>query len=188
MSDTALLEKPVLKFLPALKLEPDLPDLEAEFAKVAAEPFPVSFEVVFEPAAQWRTDELHVFMHSGNKRFQIDTVSASSLPLHDLKDECHSQDHKIREVEEAYDQAFQNLSVTFQKASEKPMQMAGWTVSGDESRFVMKHKGKTEVLRNIAYVTGTGARKLLGLDTEPVEGLKLAYLQDVKRAQMIFKY
>lgn len=188
MSHTALLEKPVLQPLPVLELELHLPDLEAEFAKVSANPFPASFEVVFESAAQWRPDELHVFMCSGNERFQIDTVSASSLQLHDLNEECHDQDHIVRDVQGAYDQAFQNLSVTFQKASEKPTQMAGWTISGDESRFVMEHKGKTEVLRNMAYVTGTGARKLLGLDAEPVEGMKLAYLQDTKRAQMIFKY
>lgn len=177
MSATALLKKPDLNVV----LFPAQPKLRPNFGNVSRNPFPASFDVVVIPQHEWRPAEIQVFMQTGEKRMQIDAISASSLGFHDVGD-------KAEAVQRAYTKSHEKLSVTFQTASEKPNQMAGWTVSGDENRFVLKIKPEIEILRNIAYVTGTGARARLGLNSEPVEGKELAYLHDIRRAQMIFDY
>ena len=177
MSATALLKEPSLNVIPF----PELPKPRRDFDYVSQNPFPATFDVVVIPKREWRPAEIQVFMQAGKKRMQVDAISASALGLHDVEDQAEA-------VQRAYTKAHEKLSVTFQTASEKPNQMAGWTVSGDETRFVLKIKPEIEILCNIAYVTGTGARAALGLNAEPVEGMQLAYLHDIRRAQMIFDY
>lgn len=174
----ALLEKTAE--LPAVELSP-------KTIRKSTHPFAVTFSVVVNPAYEHHPETLDVFMQSEHETLQVDTLPSSIIAGQTTR-------MKADFVKASFAEACSSLSVTFQKASERatgtacwphqkltrPVLMAGWTVDGGDRRFILEHRGEKEVLRNMAYVTGSDAHALLGLQPH--------HAGDVRRAQMIFKY
>lgn len=158
----------LLEKLPVLTLTERFPELEK-----AGHPYNVAFEVVTNLAYEHHPETFDVYMHNDHETLQIDTVPSLCV-------EGQTVEIKAAFLKAAYTEACHDLSVTFQEASEKPMQMAGWTVEGGERRFILKHRGEREVLRNMAYVAGLDAHDLLGMAPH--------HYGDTSRALMIFKY
>lgn len=141
--------------------------------KQAGHSFRVSFDVVVNPAHEHRPESFDVYMNNDHETLQIDTVPGLCIKGQTVQ-------AKTAFLKAAYTEACHGLSVTFQEASENTREMAGWTVSGGEKRFILEHRGEREVLRNMAYIAGLDAHGLMDMEPHPPG--------DSQRAQMIFKY
>lgn len=137
-------------------------------------PWMTVFDVEVVPQREHHSAHLNVFMTSAlGDRFQVDNLPALGLKGDTLAENAAN-------LQRAYTQASQSVGVTETKD--------GWNFASPkhgakeplEHRFVMAHKSNETLLQNFAYVVGSKAGNVLGVDS--------SVAKNTVRAQMVFKF